>query len=123
MQQDEVNNLKSKLNEAEIKIHKLSLENEKLSSLLQITKETQSSLAVELGQSKDQYNEVIGLLRDTQEQLRRQRRRGMPTARGGALYPSLCNTGQPDSLQSEMETSLFSELSLDSGFSTGSERM
>lgn len=100
-----------------------TMENDEMTSLLHITKETQTSLATELVEYKERYAEVLGLLRDTQEQLRRQRRRGMPTARGGSLYPSLCsNQIQPDSLQSELESSLYSESSLDSGIA-GSERM
>ncbi|CAG2064620.1 unnamed protein product [Timema podura] len=75
-------------------------------------------LATELADLKDRYAEVMSLLHDTQEQLRRQRRKGMPQARGGSLFPSLSTTVQPDSLASELESSLYSDFSLDSGIST-----
>lgn len=97
-----------------------TMENEEVSGLLSITKENQASLATELVEFKERYDEVVGLLRDAQEQLRKQRRKGMPTVRGGALFPYLSNTtttGQPDSLQSELESSMYSELSVDSGIS------
>lgn len=43
----------------------------------------------------------------------------MPTVRGGSLFPSMGAAPQPDSIASELESSLYSELSLDSGISTG----
>lgn len=97
-----------------------TMENEEVSGILSITKENQASLAAELVEFKGRYEEVVGLLREAQEQLRKQRRKGMPTVRGGALYPYLSNPvpGQPDSLQSELESSMYSELSVDSGIVT-----
>lgn len=61
---------------------------------------------------------VVNLLAETQDQLRKQRKKGMPTVRGGSLFPSLGAAPQPDSIASELESSLYSELSLDSGIST-----
>lgn len=60
----------------------------------------------------------MNLLAETQDQLRKQRKRGMPTVRGGSLFPSMGAVPQPDSIASELESSLYSELSLDSGIST-----
>lgn len=60
---------------------------------------------------------VVNLLAETQEQLRKQRKRGMPTVRGGSLFPSMGAAPQPDSIASELESSLYSELSVDSGIS------
>ena len=92
----------------------LTAENDELTSNLHITRENQGQLAGELADLKDRYAEVLSLLRDTQEQLRRQRRKGMPQARGG-LFSSLGSAANPDSIASELENSLYSELSLDSG--------
>lgn len=94
-------------------------ENEEANSLLQITKETQNSLALELVDLKTRYLEVEGLLRDAQEQLRKSRRRNMPTARS-SFFPSLgANCQVPfDSLHNELEMSMHSEFSVDSGIST-----
>lgn len=92
-------------------------ENEELSGLLQITKENQGSLAVELSEFKARYYEVEALLRDAQEQIRKLRKRQMPGARI-SLFSSLGQTNAPyDSLQSELEMSIHSELSTDSGIS------
>lgn len=57
----------------------------------------------------------MSMLSETQEQLKKQRKRAMPTARGGTLFPSLMAAPQPDSIACELESSLYSELSLDSG--------
>lgn len=94
------------------------MENEEVSNLLSITKENQSSLATELVDFKERYEEVVALLHDAQEQLRKYRKKGTPTVRGG-LYPYLSGhtAGQADSLQSELEGSMHSELSVDSGIS------
>lgn len=61
--------------------------------------------------------QVVNLLAETQEQLRKQRKRGMPTVRGGPLFPSMGAAPQPDSIASELESSLYSEFSVDSGIS------
>ncbi|KAK7870038.1 hypothetical protein R5R35_011998 [Gryllus longicercus] len=118
LQHEEIVSLTCKLNDAETKLQKTTVENEELSSTLNITRDNQNKLAMELAEFKDRYAEVMNLLRDTQEQLRRQRRKGLPTARGGSLFPSLNATANPDSIASELESSLYSELSLDSGIST-----
>nr|CAD7601860.1 unnamed protein product [Timema genevievae] len=118
-QQHEKNvSLISKLTEADVNIARLTVDNEKLAGTLQVTRDNQSKLATELADLKDRYAEVMSLLHDTQEQLRRQRRKGMPQARGGSFFPSLSTTVQPDSLASELESSLYSDFSLDSGIST-----
>ncbi|KAJ9587677.1 hypothetical protein L9F63_018893, partial [Diploptera punctata] len=113
-QHEELALLISKLALAESQILKLTAENEELTSNLHITRDNQSQLASELADLKDRYAEVLNLLRDTQEQLRRQRKKGMPQARGG-LFSSLGPAPNPDSIASELESSLYSELSLDSG--------
>ena len=92
----------------------MTSENEELTSNLHITRDNQSQLASELADLKDRYAEVVSLLRDTQEQLRRQRKKGMPQARGG-LFSSLGPSANPDSIATELECSLYSEMSLDSG--------
>jgi len=43
----------------------------------------------------------------------------MPTVRGGSLFPSMGAAPQPDSIASELESSLYSELSIDSGIGAG----
>lgn len=84
--------------------------------MLQITKENQGSLAVELSEFKARYYEVEALLRDAQDQLRKLRKKQMPGARI-SLFSSLgqTNMGAYDSLQSELEMSMHSDMSGDSG--------
>ncbi|XP_049823979.1 trafficking kinesin-binding protein milt isoform X3 [Aethina tumida] len=114
--------LESKLYDTEMKVAKLLAENEEMNGLLQVTKENQGSLAVELSEFKARYYEVQGLLSETQEQLRMLRKK-----QAGArisMFPSLGQTlnsasgiGPFDSLQSELEMSMHSEFSADSGIS------
>ncbi|KAK4875165.1 hypothetical protein RN001_011587 [Aquatica leii] len=121
IQHEHILALTGKLKETEMKLHKIATENEEANSLLQITKDTQNSLALELAELKDRYMEVEGLLRDAQEQLRKARRRTMPTARS-SFFPSLGSSTQApfESLQNELELSMHSELSADSGFAVDS---
>ncbi|XP_055643608.1 trafficking kinesin-binding protein milt isoform X2 [Toxorhynchites rutilus septentrionalis] len=117
IQHEQIISLKTRLSGAEIRLHQLTTENEEASSLLSITKENQNLLAGELAEFKTRYQEVLNLLHDAQEQLRRQRKRSQPMARS-SLIPGL-GVPAPDSLQSElMETSLYSENSLDSGIAS-----
>lgn len=91
-------------------------ENDQLTTSLTVTREVQSELASELADCKDRYNEVMALLRDAQEQLRKQRKKGQPIVRGCGGAPLSSGSFQHDSLASELlETSLYSELSTDSG--------
>ncbi|XP_031351501.1 trafficking kinesin-binding protein milt isoform X1 [Photinus pyralis] len=118
LQHEQILALSAKLRDTEMRLHKLATENDEANSLLHITKETQNSLALELADLKGKYLEVEGLLRDAQEQLRKARRRAMPSARS-SFFPSLgSNAPIPfDSLQNELELSMHSEFSADSGFS------
>ncbi|XP_041779383.1 trafficking kinesin-binding protein milt isoform X2 [Anopheles merus] len=116
LQHEQIISLTGRLADAEIRLHQLTSENEEASSLLSITKENQNLLAGELAEFKLRYQEVLNLLQEAQEQLRRQRKRSQPLARS-SLIPGITGMpAAPDSLQSElMETSLYSEHSLDSG--------
>lgn len=98
-------------------------ENEELTALLLVTRETQNELAIELTELKDRYAEVLGLLQETQEALKKQQKKSVPAVRGGGMFSSLhpasmTSSHNPDSLGTELECSLFSELSLDSGISS-----
>ncbi|XP_038110515.1 trafficking kinesin-binding protein milt isoform X4 [Culex quinquefasciatus] len=118
LQHENIISLTSRLTEAEIRLHQLTTENEEASSLLSITKENQNLLASELAEFKARYQEVLNLLHETQEQLRKQRKRSAPMARS-SLIPGMGGVPAVDSLQSElMETSLYSEHSLDSGIAS-----
>lgn len=120
LQHEQILNLTQKLTEAEIRLHQLTSENEEQISRLSITEENQNLLAGELAEYKVRYQEVLSLLQETQDQLRQQRKRAQPTVRSN-LMPGIAALGCPpgESLQAElMETSLFSDNSLDSGIAS-----
>lgn len=120
LQHEQIVNLTSKLTAAEIRLHQLTSENEEQISRLSITEENQNLLAAELAEFKARYQEVLSLLHETQEQLRRQRKRAQPNVRS-SLIPGIASLAYPpgESLQSElMESSLFSDNSLDSGIAS-----
>lgn len=115
LQQEQIINLTARLHSTELRLHDLLTENDETSSLLHITQENQNMLAIELAEFKTKYQEVLTLLRDAQDQLKKQKRRNVPVARSSVFSVS-CGR---DSLQSElMETSMLSENSLDSGIMT-----
>ncbi|CAK9814650.1 Trafficking kinesin-binding protein milt [Anthophora quadrimaculata] len=118
LQHEQIISLTAKLAETELRLAQLMAEHDEVGATLLITKDNQNTLASELAEFKDRYTEVLNLLTETQEQLRKQRKKGMPTVRGGSLFPSMGAAPQPDSIASELESSLYSEFSLDSGIST-----
>lgn len=118
-QHEQIINLTAKLTEAELRLHQLTCENEEQISRLSITEENQNLLASELAEFKARYQEVLSLLQETQEQLRNQRKRGQPMVRSNFIPGIGMGCAPVDSLQSElMETSLFSDNSLDSGIAS-----
>lgn len=122
LQHEQIVHLTAQLTETEIRLHQLTSENEEQTSRLSITEENQNLLAGELTEFKARYHEVLALLQETQEQLRQQRKRGQPQVRSN-IIPGLGGgfggCGPVDSLQSElMESSLFSDHSLDSGIAS-----
>jgi trafficking kinesin-binding protein 1 len=116
MQHEQIFTLQARLQDTEERLSKFVSENYELNSLLQITKDNQGSLAIELSEFKARYYEVESLLRETQEQLRKLRKKQTPGARI-AMFSSLGTASQMpfDSLQSELEMSMHSEFSTDSG--------
>ncbi|XP_063702588.1 trafficking kinesin-binding protein milt isoform X2 [Culicoides brevitarsis] len=113
LQQEQIIHLTARLHSTELRLHELLSENEETSSMLHITKENQNALAIELVEFKTKYQEVLTLLHDAQDQLKKQKRRAVPMVRSSLIATSC---GARDSLQSElMETSMLSENSLDSG--------
>lgn len=119
LQHEQIVNLTAKLTEAELRLHQLTCENEEQISRLSITEENQNLLASELAEFKARYQEVLSLLQETQEQLRNQRKRGQPMVRSNFMPGLGMGCAPVDSLQSElMESSLFSDNSLDSGIAS-----
>ncbi|KAH8306698.1 hypothetical protein KR044_006778, partial [Drosophila immigrans] len=127
LQHEQIVSLTARLAEAEMRLHQLTQDNDEHLSLLHVTKENQNALALELVEFKQRYEEVLALLHSAQDQLKQQRKRTQPQARSSFLG-GLGNNGAAaavavESLQSElMESSLYSEISLDSGISGDSQR-
>ncbi|XP_016985776.1 trafficking kinesin-binding protein milt isoform X1 [Drosophila rhopaloa] len=130
LQHEQIVSLTARLAEAEMRLHQLTQDNDEHLSLLHVTKENQNALALELVEFKQRYEEVLALLHSAQDQLKQQRKRSQPQARSsflGGLGTSGAGVGggfyQPDSLHCElMESSLYSENSLDSGISGDTQR-
>lgn len=114
LQYDEIVTLTKRLNEAEMRLHTLSTENEETSSILCITKENQDLLAQELTDFKSRYAETLALLHETQDLLRKQLKKSLPSVRS-SLIPIANPYFATDSLQSELMDSLDSGILSDPG--------
>ncbi|KAM3963376.1 trafficking kinesin-binding protein milt isoform 2-T2 [Aphomia sociella] len=112
--QHQVDSTNRRLAVTERNFQQLTAEHEHTIRILEITRENQNALASELADTKERYAEVAAHLAEAQEQLRQLRKRGEPV-RG--LMPSVAAAAGllPASLHREMHSSVFSELSLDSG--------
>lgn len=98
-------------------------ENEELMAMLMLARDTQNELASEIVEVKKQYEEVLTMLHECQTELKGYRDKHIPLARAGPLFtslpPYLNSNGLHSHGHSSLESSLFSELSLDSGICTG----
>ncbi|KAL1132533.1 hypothetical protein AAG570_010488 [Ranatra chinensis] len=115
---EQIEHLQARLQASDEKLAKALKENEEYLSMIALSRETQCELASELADLKERYAEVVSLLEELRENVRKTKKKNQPTARAGPLYPSLHTSvplQNPDSLAAELECSLFSELSLDSG--------
>ncbi|XP_046965154.1 trafficking kinesin-binding protein milt isoform X1 [Vanessa cardui] len=112
--QQQLDSTNARLAVNERNLQQLTAEHEHSLRILEITRDNQNALAAELADTKERYAEVSALLAEAQEQVRAARRRGEAT-RG--LMPSVAAAAGllPASLHREMHSSVYSELSLDSG--------
>ena len=90
---------------------------------LRVVRDCQNELVVELSEYKDKYAEILELLHETQEQVKEQNKRSLPTSRGlagaSASAPSRATSNfHPDSLASELELSSLGSESWPSEIST-----
>lgn len=114
LQNEQIVNLSTRLSETQMRLHELINENDETVSVLHITKENQNILACELAECKEKYQETLALLQECQNLLREKKKRVQPMLR--PAVPGLPAPYNQDSLQTElMESSVFSENSLDSG--------
>lgn len=120
LQNETIEKLTSSLAETHLQIKQLNHEYDKQTANLSIANENQNSLASELCEFKARYQEVLSMLEETQKELRNQRKRAQPTIRS-SLIPGIAPLAYPlgESLHSElMESSQFSDNSLDSGIAS-----
>ncbi|KAI8435129.1 hypothetical protein MSG28_003506 [Choristoneura fumiferana] len=116
--QQQFDSVNARLSATERNLQQITAEHEHTLRILEITKENQNALAAELADAKERYCEVAAHLAEAQEQLRQLRKRSEP-ARG--LMPTVAAAAGllPASLHREMHSSIYSELSLDSGIGIG----
>lgn len=114
---ESIDKLTSNLNEVHLQMQELTSDCDELTNQLRDTKDNQNALAMELAGSKERYQEVLSMLKEAQQELRKERKRRLsPVQR--SLTPAFaqlpCSLGE--SLHSElMQSSLASNFSLDSG--------
>ncbi|CAB3386193.1 Hypothetical predicted protein [Cloeon dipterum] len=103
----------------------LTSDNTFLTQQVATTKQTQDLLCAEILDLKEQYAQVLGLLNEAQDQIRKMRKKQLPTARVG-VGVGVGTVNQPNMISSlnstlgaELTTSLVSDASLDSGISVG----
>ncbi|XP_047988063.1 trafficking kinesin-binding protein milt isoform X2 [Leguminivora glycinivorella] len=120
--QQQYDSVNSRLAATEKNLQQITAEHQQTLRILEITKDNQNALAAELADTKERYLEVAAHLAEAQEQLRQLRKRTEPT-RG--LMPSVAASAGllPASLHREMHSSIYSELSMDSGIGIGSDPM
>ena len=70
-QQEEITQLLAQVVELQARGKRLSVENEELANMVTVARECQQELTTELADLKEKYAEVLDLLHDTQDQLRR----------------------------------------------------
>jgi len=109
-QREEISSLLAQLVSQRHKIRELTSENEELLMQLRVVRECQNELASELVDYKEKYSEILGLLHETQDQLKQQNKRSLPTAQSVTSNSILSNPPRilgynPDSLASELELS------------------
>lgn len=129
LQNEQIVNMSTRLSDTQMRLHEVINEHEETISLLAITKENQNSLVAELAELREKYQETLALLHECQTLLREKKKKIQPMHRPSfvAGLPAPYNSNQEAmSLQTElnqiMESSLFSEHSLDSGIhSDGSQ--
>ncbi|KAB7497307.1 Trafficking kinesin-binding protein 1 [Armadillidium nasatum] len=105
--QEETTQLLAQVVELQNTAKRLTRENEELGSLVGVARECQEELTTELAELKEKYAEVLDLLHDTQEQLRRAQKKNYPGSRGshlgGSMFSSFHSAGS-DSIASELHS-------------------
>jgi len=110
-QREEINSLLSQVCDLQNRVQRYSHENDDLTANLRVYQETQDELTTELVDLKDKYREVVELLRDANEEIKRSRKKTYPgmgkhAVEGMFSLPSVPRESGDDSLQAELYSSL-----------------
>ncbi|KAK3575421.1 hypothetical protein QTP86_026500 [Hemibagrus guttatus] len=110
-QQEEISQLLSQIVELQQRLKQLALEKEELRIHLQASKEAQRQLTVELNELADRNAECVGMLHESQEELKELRSKNTPSA---GLRRHLSHNLYPmESLAAEIEGTMRRELSVE----------
>ncbi|XP_066977532.1 trafficking kinesin-binding protein 1 isoform X3 [Macrobrachium rosenbergii] len=106
-QQEEITQLLAQVVDLQSRNKRLAVENDELHNMVGVARDCQQELTMELAELKEKYAEVLDLLHDTQDQLRRVQKKNLPGSRGhhlggSNLYSSPFNSGN-DSIASELQ--------------------
>lgn len=123
LQKEEITNLLAQLVDLQRKCKVLTAENLELQKHLEASQSSQKHLTKELAEYKDKHDEVLELLEENQEELRRLRRKQKPNvAKHSYLSTSLLSIPN-DSIASELESSLKSEIDFPMGYSPAERKV
>lgn len=106
-QQEEITQLLAQVVDLQARNKRLVVENDELANMVGVARDCQQELTMELAELKEKYAEVLDLLHDTQDQLRRVQKKNLPGSRGhhfsSSLFSSPFNSGN-DSIASELHS-------------------
>lgn len=110
-QREEINSLLSQVCDLQNRVQRYSHENDDLTANLRVYQETQDELTTELVDLKDKYREVVELLRDANEEIKKSRKKTYPgmgrhSISGMFSLPAMQRESGDDSLQAELHSSL-----------------
>lgn len=120
-QKEEITNLLSQVVELQRKNREISFENLEYHKKLEAAKDSQQKLTKELAEWQDRYDELMELFEEVQDELRTLRRKHKPSA--SKHYMSSTSLMRGDSLASELETSMRSEIEYPHGYSPAERRI
>ncbi|XP_050691976.1 trafficking kinesin-binding protein 1-like isoform X2 [Eriocheir sinensis] len=106
-QQEEITQLLAQVVDLQSRNKRMVAENDELANMVGVARDCQQELTMELAELKEKYAEVLDLLHDTQDQLRRVQKKNLPGSRGhhlsSGLFSSPFNSGN-DSIASELHS-------------------
>ncbi|BES97301.1 HAP1 N-terminal conserved region [Nesidiocoris tenuis] len=114
---EQVEHLQEKLQTTNERLEKALGENEEYLNMITMLRETQCELATELVEVKEKYSEIVSVVEEMKENAKKTKKKNQSTVRVGPVFANsqTFTSHNPDSIAAELECSLLSEFSLDSG--------